>query len=258
MQESHSKTKTIVNKISRFSPVVFIRRYVFLFILLIIIFFSFLLGLWNVRNIEFELPEDSYTDINKLKESADSVKGKNIFLISVDELESKLKEKNGFVKRITVEKRIPFTLHVLVDEYTPSFMGYSSEKCVLFSREGVHLKELCTECSEECIQYLNEYSSMYITSNSALEGNGKLIYAEEIGDILKILSTFGYSIKSLSINDGIATFEDFNGHTFTFDITENLNIQLNRVYIVGKKINSESMEFKSLDLRFDRPVMRLE
>ena len=258
MQEPYSKTRTVINKIGRFSPVVFIKKYIILFVFLIILPLSFLFGLWNVKNIDFELPDKSYTDINMLKASADIFKGQNIFLLSIDDIQSSLGKKNEFVKRIIVEKRIPFTLHILVGEYTPSFMGYSSDRCVLFSKEGIHIKELCTECLDQCTEFLGIYPAVYVESTSALENSNKLIYIEEIGDILDILSTFGYSINNISIDEGISVFEDKDSHLFTFDLSDNLNVQLNRMYIVGKKINSESMEFKSLDLRFERPVMKLE
>ncbi|KKP81665.1 MAG: hypothetical protein UR84_C0019G0015, partial [candidate division WS6 bacterium GW2011_GWD1_35_594] len=58
--------------------------------------------------------------------------------------------------------------------------------------------------------------------------------------------------------DGIATIMDTDGHIFVFDITYDLDTQLGRMYLVGEKINTDLIEFKSLDLRFERPVMRLK
>jgi hypothetical protein len=258
MQESFSKTRSIVNRIGRFSPVVFIRRYIYVFIILFILILTNVFGLWNVRRVEFELPENSYTNINKLEESSNSVKGMNIFFVSVGEVSNILKDGNGFVKRITVEKKIPFTLHILVEEYEPTFIGYSSSRCVLFSEEGGRIEELCTDCSEECSTYLDVYPAIHVTSTAALESDNRLIFREEIADILDILSVFGFNIKSISIEDGISTLTSLDDHIFVFDLSDDLSTQLNRMYIVGKKINSDSMEFKSLDLRFERPVMRLE
>lgn len=258
MQEQFSKTRSILNRIARFSLIVFVKKHIVVFILFFLLLLTFLFGLWNVRNIEFILPEGAYTDINSLEESAKSVKGMNIFLISVENIQAVLREGNGFVKFVTVEKKIPFTLKVSIEEYNPKFLTYSSDKCVLFSEEGDRIKELCTGCSDECTKYLDRYPAIHLISSSALESSSRLIYSTEFSNILSILSLFGFSIDSISINDGISTFTSSDGHIFLFDLSDDLNIQLNRMYIVGKKINSESIEFKSLDLRFDRPVMKLE
>jgi len=91
-----------------------------------------------------------------------------------------------------------------------------------------------------------------------LENEKRLIYQVEISNVLEILKIFGYEISSINISNGIANFESTDSHIFVFDISENLETQLNRVYIVGKKINDENMNFRSLDLRFERPVMKLK
>lgn len=258
MQEQFSKTRSILNRIARFSLVVFVRKHIVIFVLFFILLLTFLFGLWNVRNIEFVLPEGAYTDINSLEESAKSVKGMNIFLISVEDIQVVLKEGNEFVKFVTVEKKIPFTLKITIQEYEPKFIGYSSDRCVLFSEGGNRVKELCSDCNEECPKYLDTYPAIYLSSNSALESDNHLIYREEFSSVLGILSVFGFDISSISVNDGIATFNSVDEHIFVLDLSDDLNIQLRRLYIVGKKINSESIEFKSLDLRFDRPVMKLK
>lgn len=253
-----SKTRSILNRAGRLSFVVFIKKYIVIFFFFLALVLSFLFGLWNIREIEFRLPENSYTNINSLEKSSLGIKGMNIFLVSVNDVQSTLKEGNGFVKFVTVEKKIPFTLKVSIEEYNPKFLTYSSDKCVLFSEEGDRIKELCTGCSDECTKYLDRYPAIHLISSSALESSSRLIYSTEFSNILSILSLFGFSIDSISINDGISTFTSSDGHIFLFDLSDDLNIQLNRMYIVGKKINSESIEFKSLDLRFDRPVMKLE
>ncbi|PKN02758.1 hypothetical protein CVU76_01855 [Candidatus Dojkabacteria bacterium HGW-Dojkabacteria-1] len=258
MQISSPKTQALVNRISRFSPVVFLRRYILLIAFLLFFLISNIVGLWNVRNIEFGIKEDSNVNISTLGEYVEEIKGKNIFLVTPSEVEEKLNEYNGFVKSINVEKRIPSTLYIQIEEYEPKFLGYASQRCKLFSEEGVRIVEICKECEEECVQYTDIYPSIYISSNSSLENSRKLIYTEEIVKGLEILKVFGYEIISIDILNGIARFEGIDNHIFIFDISENLEIQLNRMYIVGKKINDENMNFRSLDLRFERPVMKLE
>ncbi len=102
-----------------------------------------------------------------------------------------------------------------------------------------------------------EYSAVFVLSDATLENSKRLILYSEFNDILKVLDTFGYEITSIDIVEGISTFKSSNENIFIFDITNDLDIQLSRMYLVGQKINSENIIFKSLDLRFVRPVMTL-
>ncbi len=256
---SSPKIQALINRISRFPVVVFLKRYILLIAFFLFFLISNIIGFWNVRNIEFRTKQDSNVDVSTLGEYVEEIKGKNIFLVTPSEVEERLNGYNGFVKSVYIEKRIPSTLYIEIEEYEPRFLGYASERCKLFSSEGIRIAEICKGCEEDCEKYTEVYSSIiYISSNSSLENSRKLIYTEEIVNVLEILSVFGYKIVSVDISNGIARFEDTDNHIFVFDISENLDRQLKRMYIIGKKINDESMSFRSLDLRFERPVMKLE
>lgn len=254
MRVSGLKNNPFINRIGRVSFVVFLRRYLPLFVLILLFVLSNIFGLWNIRDIRFELKEESNLDILQLEESSRGFVGENIFLFKPIQLVEEIIGSNGYVKDVYVEKRIPSLLVVTVDEYTPLYMGYSLDRCVLFSSEGTHIKEVCEQCLDSC----NQESLVTLSSTSFLESDGRLIYIKEIGDITEVLSTFGYEISEISIDDTVSRFISIEGHTFTFDLSYNLDTQLGRMYLVGERINSENMEFSSLDLRFERPVMRLK
>ncbi|MDY0096998.1 MAG: hypothetical protein RBS01_01435 [Candidatus Dojkabacteria bacterium] len=130
--------------------------------------------------------------------------------------------------------------------------------CHFFSKEGIRLEELCKECESECMEYATSIESVYISSESVLESGNLLIYREEFEKISKLLSQFGYDINDINIVKGISTITDRKDHTFIFDISNDLDLQLSRMYLVGEKINEQEINFKSLDLRFERPVMKLK
>ena len=253
MQVSNSKSYAFLNRLSRVSVIVFLKKYSPIFITLFLFLLSNVFGLWNVRDIQFELKEESNINELELEEKVSSFKGENIFLLTPQEVKETLFEENGYIKEAYVEKKIPSTLYIKVEEYTPLYIGYSSERCVLYSSEGFRIREICKECLEEC----TDDSLVGISSNTLLESSKRLIYIDEIQKISKLLDTFGFNIKKIEIGEGVSTFTATD-HTFTFDMSYNLDIQLNRMYLVGKRINSESMEFTSLDLRFERPVMKLK
>jgi hypothetical protein len=253
MQVPNSKSYAFLNRLNRVSVIVFFKKYSPVFITILLFVLSNVLGFWNVRNIQFELKEESNINALELEERVSSFKGENIFLLTPDEVKEALFEENGYIKEAYVEKKIPSTLSIKIEEYIPLYIGYSSERCVLYSSEGSRIRELCKECLEEC----TDESLISISSNSLLESGKRLIYIDEIQKISKLLDTFGFNIEKIEIGEGVSKFTASN-HTFTFDMSYNLDIQLNRMYLVGQKINSESMEFTSLDLRFERPVMKLK
>lgn len=258
MQEISPKSISLFNRFLRFPFIVVLRKYILLFILPLLFFLTNLVGLWNIRNIDIHLKNESYLKEEEVLLSLDSVLGENIFLVSPGEIESLVMKSSGFVNDVYVEKNIPFTLKIDVKEYTPRYVGYYSDKCVLFSEEGQLILEVCKDCENSCVQDSSEYSPIYISSDAMLENNKRLIFSNEIERIGEVLKKFGFFVSTISIDNGTTFVGSDDGHTFIFDITDDLDIQLGRLYLIGQKINSESMEFKSLDLRFDRPVMKLE
>ncbi len=65
-----------------------------------------------------------------------------------------------------------------------------------------------------------------------------------------------YRIKRIVLNKEIVELYDESDRVFRFTISADIDIQLKRFIVVAGKINSEEMDFSSLDLRFERPVMR--
>mgnify|MGYP006900796191 FL=1 len=146
---------------------------------------------------------------------------------------------------------------VTVNEYIPKYVGYFSNRCVLFSIEGKELEEYCKDCENECLEHSNILNSIYIKSDTVLSSESKLIFLDEISSISALLFEFGYDIKSVDISQGVTVIQDTFDHSFTFDITYDLDTQLSRLYLVGEKINAQEINFSSVDLRFERPVMKL-
>lgn len=257
MKEVNKKRVAVINKVRRFPVVVFLKRILPILLFFFLLFLSLIFGLWNVRTFDY-----SGSNLENISESdldlyLSEYIGKNIFTLSLSDVEKKLLDSNGYVQEVYIKKVLPGKLNILIEELKPSYLGYSSERCLLFADTGESISEICIECEQECIK--NKVDGIvYIKSNSSLESKGRLIFFDQINSIQKVLSEFEYIMDSVSINNGIVEILDTQGHTFKFDITYDLDTQLARVYIVCQKINEDMIKFNSLDLRFDRPVMRLE
>lgn len=258
MEKRIQKTDVVVNKVKRIPIVIFLKRIFPLIVLVLVVSITFLLGVWNLKRFEFNTDDLKYTNVNDLESSLSIFVGKNIFSIQPSDIVKTLVESNGYLRDATVEKILPNKLKIVVKENAPMYVGYSSEKCILFSEVGKKIFEICTECKEECIADSKSDGYISIMSENYLENENRLIYYEEISKIQKLLSTFMYNIYSIGINDGIAVVKDTDEHEFTFDISNDLDTQLARMYLVGQKIDSDMINFRSLDLRFERPVMELK
>lgn len=258
MQEMSPIKTSFLNRLQRLPIIVFVKKYFVAFLVILLFLLSNLFGIWNVKNMDIDLKKGSYIKEEDIYLSLKDVLGSNIFFVPPEDVKKAVTSKQGFVKDVVVEKKIPNTLRLVVKEYVPKYVGYYQSKCVLFSEEGVNIKEICKDCESSCKEESSIYSPVYISSDAILENNMKLIFSSELEGISNVLNEYGYFMSSVDIKSGITSIECDDGHSFVFDITDDLDIQLGRMFLVGQKINNESMDFKSLDLRFERPVMKLK
>ena len=129
------------------------------------------------------------------------------------------------------------------------YMEYENV-CYIFSQEGLILEEI-TEY-EEC----NLEDGIDISSTQNILADGELIFGNEVDEVLKVLDEFGYTTKSLSFDKSVLEITD-GDKTITLEINDEYQEQLSRMYLVLEKVNIEGLDYKSLDLRFERPVMEL-
>lgn len=258
MERMFNKSDVVINKVRRVPVVVFMKRNFPVIVFLIVLSISFLLGLWNVKNFEYLNSKLDNVSIKEIDSYLSIYLGRNIFSLRPNDVTDTIIHSNGFVKKVTIKKVLPSTLSISIDEFPPVYMGYSSNSCLLFANTGELIKEICKECEQECKKESETNEMIYISSNSVIESNDKLIFFEEIFKITTLLEEFNYSISSLTIEDGICTFKDTLQHTFIFDLTNQLDVQLARMYLVGTKINKDMIQYTTLDLRFDRPVMNIK
>jgi len=256
MRASSSRHNIILNRFKRVPFIVFLKRFTPFLIFILILLISFLVGLWNVRSFDFQ--SSNLVNITQVElESYLSIyKGRNIFLLRPYDVRKTLIESDGYIKEVEIKKLIPSKLEITVQEYTPLYVGYSSDNCLLFAQTGEFIEEICTNCEKDCPAYAVDKELVFISSGSLLESGGKLIYFEEIYKVERILAEFKYKVITLDITEGIATFNDIENHSFVFDLSTELDTQLARMYLVGQKVDQDMIKFSSLDLRFERPVMR--
>lgn len=249
------KTQKTINKIKRFSPIIFLKKYKYIFITIIVITLSILLGFWNVRKVEYQNEDLKYSSQENIEKGIEYLKGTNIFRINPEEIETQLRIDNPFLKEVELEKVVPSKLVLKIYEYTPKYIYYTQDNCNIYSNLSNKITSICENCSEECKGYTTEYETIYVASDNSLDNNETFMYTTELNNITRLLYEFGYDISEVNIKDELLVLTD-GEKTFMFDLNQDLNTQLSRLYLVGEKINEDQIEFVSLDLRFERPILK--
>lgn len=258
MQRQIDKREVVINKVKRTPIVIFLRNVLPFIVIIIIIVVSFLVGFWNVKRFEYNESKLDNVSTAELDAYLADFVGRNIFTVTPDEIKSVLIKSNGFIKSVYVKKVLPSKLNITVEEHIPLYIGYSTDRCLLFSDTGILISEICTDCKQECTIKEESLGKVFIESTSVIESEKRLIFFDEISKVQKVLGEFGYFINHINIDNGIAEFIDNSGKIFVFDLSNDLETQLARMYAVGGKINEDLIKFSRLDLRFKRPVMDLK
>ncbi len=263
------KKSFLKERIMRFKIVALIKRNLPLSSFLFLLMLSFLFGFWDVRKYELYdlgggvVSEGISSSVSKyLKEN---VTGENFFLLNLSSLEKDLYLDIPKLKSVRIEKVAPNKLVLFLETFDEKYVAYlRDQKCYLLAQEGIVLDSICEdeEVGKECCkQYAIDNSLTYFFSEKVEpsifeDDKDRLLIMEEVGKIVKVVEKFNYRIKRIVLDKEVVELYDESDRVFRFTISADIDIQLKRFIVVAGKVNSEEMDFSSLDLRFERPVMR--
>ena len=264
-------------RVMRFKVVMFIKKNIFVFSLLLLFSLSLLVGLWNVKKIEIINMDKSYSGEQagyNIKMYMDKyVVGRNYFSINTRDIQRALYSEVANLKWVKVEKTMPNKIVLFVKEFEPKYvLNLEQGSCKVLSREGYLLFTICENDTEKeekekkdvllecCREFSNGNNLILFQSKelvlSSLEyGRKKLLLIEDIQNIVKVIETSSYEIVHIEVENDILEIEELDGRKFKFSLGKDIDIQLRRYIIVLSKIRNDSLEFQTLDLRFERPVL---
>ena len=237
-------------RLSRFRPVVFLKKNLPIFLFLLLLLISFLVGLWDIKN--FEILEESGGEIDEnvsrmveeyLKKN---VKGKNFFLIHSNKLGEDLVENIPFIKFASVSKNVPNSILIVLDVFTPEFVAYTGDnRCSLLSLEGDVLKSLCEDeedIKKCCEEYHFEKNTTLFKSNDLSiaklsGGREKLLVMENLSKIVKVIKSFDIGVKEVTLSENVVDFKDQEDRVTRFTLSDEIEVQLARYFIVMGKIS---------------------
>jgi cell division septal protein FtsQ len=268
MQTDQIDTKKFrKEKLLRFKPIAFVRKNIIFFSIITLFLISLIIGIWKLKNIEVIEVRDSSSqnisqDISTYFE--ENIKGKNFFKVSSDSLEEEFLNNISYLKSVQVEKKFPNKLIIFVDTYEDKIVGLLNEnKCYLLSAEGYLIQSLCEESEDEycCESFAIENQYLFFASPQAslsMDSNKKerLLVLGSVDKVVKVLESYGYVLSNMTLEADILKLHNPENETFIFDLNDNVELQLERFIVVISKIQSEDIKFESLDLRFERPVVK--
>jgi hypothetical protein len=260
-------TNHIKDRIIRFKPVAFIKKNLPIFIVLLVFLITILIGVWNVKQYTIidinglDIPQKVSTLIDKYVN--EKLIGKNYFSFATTTFEKDMKVSVPYIKNVNIEKVVPNKLEMFVDLYNPASTALIREtECYLLSDEGIVLDTICKEDTVNCCKNYASEHSLYIFSAAGVdssynsEGKQELLIMGNIYKIVKVTKTYGYEIKNISLVGNVLEITLKTDQVLRFSMTEELDLQLERYIAVANRVKSDNLEFKSIDFRFERPVLK--
>jgi hypothetical protein len=223
------------------------RPIIIIILIIAVIYFLTIIGVFKIKKIEVENELKYMQNINQI---TNQYIGKGYFSLNLENLEKDIKEGRRYVKNVSAEKIFPNKILLDIEEYKPMFFLEYKNICYIFSEEGIVLEEETEyeKCSLD--------SGILLTADTNILAEDKLIFDKELYEIVKVLEEFGWDIKTIILKENVLEVTD-NDKKIIIEINQEYEEQLSKLYLVLEKVNIEGIEYKSLDLRFERPVMEL-
>lgn len=210
--------------------------------------------------------------------------GQNLFSVDVKDAQMRIMGSDPFVEAAYIEKNFPNMITINIAERKPFLLVDSTVNCYLIDAEGFVLIREFEEGAEEesadnqsdaqednhedveqesmdCDDIKSTYPVIVVESNDIKAdfplGEQSTFY--EVGKIelfTKVLKDYGYTVSGIEIVDGIYLLHVGDDKIIVFSDSQDEDIQLKRFILVANKINQEGLDFRTLDLRYKRPVLK--
>jgi hypothetical protein len=223
------------------------RPFIITALIILIIYILTIVGVFKIKKIE---TDKELKHIQNLTQITNQYLGEGYFSLNLEQMENDIKNSNRYIKTVSAAKFFPSKIRLEIEEYQPtSYLEYK-DICYIFSQEGVILEEE-TEY-EECVLE----NGILLESDQNILAENKLIFDTEVEETVAVLTEFGWEVNKIKLDKNILNFSD-GKKVVVIEVNEEYEDQLAKLYLILEKANIEGIEYESLDLRFQRPVMKL-
>lgn len=233
------------------SLIIFYRtnKYRFLFVFIFIIFLVSLLictRLFSITHISLS----GAVYINGL----DRLSRKNIFFISIPKTEKNLYNTNPSLQSVKVTKVYPSTLNIVVQKAEPVAQLRVKNGFFLLAHDGRIIAKQRNKTHEITLikyyqqLYFNEYESGEILTKKDILFGAFFVY-----NFLKL----GITVDSVDIINLNMIVLQVGDRKYIFTADKGMEAQFEAFKTIYPYMNVEGIEYKSLDMRFEKPIIKI-
>ena len=225
-----------------------VRPIIIVGLIVLLIYILTILGILKIKEIELDTKLEY---VQNLSQITNQYKGEGYFSLNLEELENDIRNSDKYVKKVSAEKIFPNKIVLKIEENQPLYYLEYKEICYILSQEGLILEENLEY--DECLLE----KGILLESKENILADNRVIFDLELYEVVKILEEFGWEISKVEFQKNVMSVRDAD-RTITIEVNQEYEDQLSKLYLVLEKANIESIDYKSLDLRYQRPVMELQ
>lgn len=224
--------------------------YFIIFILSAVIFLSlvFISQFFTVKIIEVK-----NLSSHKALSNLEALKGQNLLFLNEKDTESFLVDQNPGIVSISVHKVYPSHLQVEVSFYQPLALFKANTGYFALAQNGqIIAKEKGTGTQLPVINY-------YQKMDYAAFNTGEKLEYKDIKtslNLLKIVLNLGLNVDTIDVDGTDVIVFNLKGKTINFSTARAINTQQYELETIVRRFKIEGKDFKSLDLRFDKPIVK--
>lgn len=216
---------------------------IFLFGLLVYVYQYFL-----IRKVQIEGVQDI--------KGIDSLQNQFLPLVNAEDLEQNLLENNPSISSISIFKQYPDSLFLNAVELRPVAILYIADGALLLAEDGTVLEKFRTK-DETDVPVITYYQPIYFNQHPI----------GEVFDQDDILATTYFADQMLQLGLAVTTIDITNEnmivlHTDEFSVLvtseRDIESQYQDFAYAYKQLKREGTAFTDIDIRFDKPIIKLE
>lgn len=264
------KKKNLQRKLKSTLPNI-LKKTIIGFLVFLIIYLVATTKLFNIAEFNIEPYKEGYFEY--IEEDAvrsyisTEYLGQNYFALDIARLRESVVESSTFIETVYLEKVFPNGVDVFIEEKVPMLVVEADAKCILISKNnGVILAENyeVDDSGDENRIYCEALSDRYQVSIAKLEykfqdtvteRDGFFMF-DELFQSIGLMEDNGLDIAHIRMSSERAIFVTEDGRKVYMDLLNDFEKQLKRLVLVLNQSKIDRIEYKEVDVRYDRPVTR--
>jgi len=208
---------------------------------------------------------DNYFSINVVKVivaskkqsplQIENLKGANLLLLSTHSIQNHLLFTNPQLKKVVIQKEFPHTIVLSMEFYDPLIVLEVSQGFLSLSSDGKVLYK--THQNTSHLPVIHYYQRL----NYQAFSTGDTVYYKDIQTalyFLKKMNDLGYHVNTIDIGSVDMIAFNLDKNKIIFGVQKDKNAQEYELEILIKQLKIQGREFKTIDLRFDKPIITFQ